>query len=497
MENTLPPTDLAAFRQQLANMIAGDLGLDIDREDPSWPIGEPLGSRSDPTRRRRQPAGAADAEYQGTRTSAGNSSNLQNGAFLPLVPKSLDELGVRANDIEALILKFLINYGTATGEEIAQQIKLPRRLIEGLLRQLKEERLVVYKATASAGDYVYELTESGCERARRWTKHCTYFGATPVSLRDYVEGVHAQSVRKQTPKLEDLCRAFTDLLVDEDVLSQLGQAVNSGLGLFLYGAPGNGKTSIAERITRVFGQSIWIPRAISVVGEIIRLYDPNNHEALAAIPPDALGEDQRVDERWIRIRRPTIIAGGELTLDKLEIATNEATGVNEAPLQLKSNCGTLVIDDFGRQRVSPAELLNRWILPLEKRVDILSLRNGRNFEVPFDQLVIFSTNLEPRNLVDEAFLRRIPYKIDVHDPSEETFRQLFKRLAPEMGIEYRKDSVDYLIEKYYSSTGRGMRYCHPRDLLHQIHTFCTFHDKPVAMTTEAVDAAAKNYFATM
>jgi predicted ATPase with chaperone activity len=264
----------------------------------------------------------------------------------------------------------------------------------------------------------------------------------------------------------------------------------------LYGAPGNGKTTIACRLTRAFGEAVWVPRALSIDGSLIRLYDPNNHipQPLAAEDRSLLGG---IDQRWIRIRRPTIVVGGELTLDSFEVRTSTTTGVGEAPIQVKSNCGTLVIDDFGRQRVPPGDILNRWIVPLAERYDILNLRNGRKFEVPIDQLVVFSTNLEPRALVDEAFLRRIPYKIDVGNPSEAEFRELFQSIARQWGVKFAAGPVDYLIEKHYTGSQRPMRYCHPGDILHQVCAYCSVLDLPLALTNDAIDAAARNYFALL
>ena len=297
--------------------------------------------------------------------------------------------------------------------------------------------------------------------------------------------------------MDDLRRAFADLLLDTRIFDRLGPAINSGRGLFLFGPPGNGKTSIAERVTAAFGQEIWLPRAIAVDGEIIRVFDPVTHQEIALESSTGLLDHRMIDRRWVRIRRPTIIAGGELTMSQLEVTINTATGICEAPLQLKSNCGTLVIDDFGRQRVRIDELLNRWIVPLECRYDFLNLPNGKKVKVPFDQLVIFSTNLEPRQLVDEAFLRRIPYKIEVTDPSEEQFRQLFVLVAERLGVAYDADAVDYLIETHFRRAGRPMRCCHPRDLLLQVRNYCIYHNQPPRMTREFFDAAVEIYFAVM
>ena len=278
----------------------------------------------------------------------------------------------------------------------------------------EEEQVVVHRGAAPMNDYQYQLTDVGRERARRLTAHCTYFGAAPVSLKDYIASVTAQSLTTQHPTVAELHRAFDDLLINKRMLRRLGPAINSGRGLFLYGAPGNGKTSIAERVTRAFGQHIWIPRALGVDGEIIRLFDPSNHEELPLEPGAGLLQAHKIDKRWVRIRRPTIVVGGELTMDNLEVTLNTSTGISEAPMQLKSNCGTLVIDDFGRQRMSTDELLNRWIVPLEKRYDYLNLPNGKKIQVPFDQLIIFSTNLR----AEGPGRRRVPAAHSLQDRSQ-------------------------------------------------------------------------------
>jgi predicted ATPase with chaperone activity len=267
--------------------------------------------------------------------------------------------------------------------------------------------------------------------------------------------------------------------------------------MFLYGAPGNGKTSIAERITRAFGNYIWVPRSIGVDGEIIRLFDPSNHEMAPLENQTGLLNNRKIDQRWIRIRRPTIVVGGELTMDNLEVTLNTATGISEAPMQMKSNCGTLVIDDFGRQRMSTDELLNRWIVPLEKRYDYLNIASGKKIQVPFDQLIVFSTNLEPKDLVDDAFLRRIPYKIEVIDPTEDEFRRLFQMMCPKLGFEYREEPINYVIEKHYKQMQRPLRCCQPRDLLLQVRNYCSFHNVPMELTNEYFDSAVENYFAVM
>ena len=301
-------------------------------------------------------------------------------------------------------------------------------------------------------DYVYQLTDLGRERARR-LRRALHLLRLRAGLADRLHRQRQRPIadqaasdgRRSAPRL----RRPADQQADAATGS--GPAINSGRGLFLFGAPGNGKTSIAERITKAFGQYIWIPRAIGVDGEIMRLFDPGNARGGAARRRQrACSTRPQIDKRWVRIRRPTIVVGGELTMDHLEVTLNTSTGISEAPLQLKSNCGTLVIDDFGRQRMSTDELLNRWIVPLEKRYDFLNLPNGKKIQVPFDQLIIFSTNLEPKDLVDDAFLRRIPYKIEVIDPTEEEFRELFKIMAPQARLRIStKRPIDYLIETHY------------------------------------------------
>lgn len=420
-----------------------------------------------------------------------------SGDFLPIEPQSFRQARLNEAEAENIGLKYLLSVGAATGREVAEQMKLPFKLVDEMLFQLKTDQLVVYRGAALAGDYHYQLTDMGREKARRLVEHCTYYGAAPVHLKDYIESVGRQSLTMRQPTTEDLHRAFEDLLMNKKMLDRLGPAVNSGRGLFLFGAPGNGKTSIAERITKSFGDTIWIPRAISIDGEIIRLYDPSNHEVVPLERSDGLIDHLHIDRRWIRIRRPTIVAGGELTMDSLEVTLNRSTGISEAPLQLKSNCGTLVIDDFGRQRMSVDQLLNRWIVPLEKRYDFLNLPNGKKIQVPFDQLIVFSTNLEPKQLVDDAFLRRIPYKIEVVDPTEEEFRALLKIMAEKLGFEYVESAVDYLVENHYRRVKRPFRACQPRDLLMQVKNMCLYRRMQPAMTPEFFDFAVDNYFAVM
>ena len=430
-------------------------------------------------------------------TLLGSSQVNPHQPFRPKVPESLEEACLIFEDVERLILKFLLSKGAAIGRHICAQIRLPFPIVDPILRQLKQEMLVPFKGAAAMGDYDFAITDLGRERARRYSQECTYFGSAPVSLKDYLGAMAAQSISKLETTEEDLKEAFSDLIINQQMLDKLGPAINSGRGMFLFGEPGNGKTSIAERISKCFGSTIWIPRAIMIDGDIIRVYDPGVHDEVEEDGTEGLFDLSGIDQRWIQVVRPTVIAGGELTMSELEVVQNKQTKICEAPLQLKSNCGTLVIDDFGRQTMPVDVLLNRWIVPLEKRYDFLNLPSGKKIQVPFDQLIIFSTNLEPKDLVDGAFLRRIPYKIEIPDPSRDEFVALFELMSPLVGFEYDKQAVEYLIETHYTPANRSFRSCQPRDLLQQVKNYCVYRRIPKKLTPEAFDFAVENYFSMM
>ena len=425
----------------------------------------------------------------------GESEIVEN--FRPVTPQNLNDTKLSFTEIEKLVLKTLFSAGQLSGRGICGQIRLPFPIVETILKQLKNEQFVHFRGTAAVGDYEFALTDAGHERARRYNDECTYFGAAPVVLRDYLNSVAAQSIADQHATEDDLRKAFSDLIIRQEMLERLGPAINSGRGMFLFGEPGNGKTSIAERVTGCFGSTIWIPRALTIGGEIMRMFDPAIHEEVTAEDDGGLFDLTGVDQRWAQIRRPTVVAGGELTMAELEVTQNRTTKICESPLQLKSNCGTLVIDDFGRQRMPVAELLNRWIVPLEKRYDYLNMPSGKKVQVPFDQLIVFSTNLEPKDLVDGAFLRRVPYKIEVADPTEDDFRELCKIMSRVLKIDYSADAVDYLIEKHYRPINRPYRACQPRDLLLQVRNYCVYKMLDKEMSPEAFDFAVANYFSVM
>ena len=427
---------------------------------------------------------------------AAGAANGEAGVFAPRKPRTWAEAQLTEDDVEKLVCRFIHSRGACSGRNMSRALGLPFGLLETFLATLKEQMILGYRTTAAMGDYEYQLSDVGADRARRYMSESSYAEAAPVSLDDYRASVARQSVTEQRISIDDLQRAFKDLSIDDAMLSRLGPGINSGRGIFLYGSPGNGKTSIAERITACYGSHIWIPRAVTIDGEVVRVFDPMLHKPIEDESDSILGESI-YDQRWVKIVRPTVVVGGELTMDQLEIRHNPDSNVSEAPLQMKSNGGVLVIDDFGRQHVPTVELLNRWIIPLEKRYDFLTLSSGKKVETPFDQLIVFSTNLEPRDLVDDAFLRRIPYKIEVTDPDEEQYRTIWTMVAPTLGFESSDESLNYLMKTHYADGQRPMRSCHPRDLMMQVKSYCTYHDKPIELTPETLDFAVENYFAVL
>ncbi|NOY25747.1 MAG: hypothetical protein GXP62_07720 [Oligoflexia bacterium] len=425
------------------------------------------------------------------------TDRLPHRRFRPVEPSTLEGAGLDEGLIEALVVKHLYQNAGASGRALAFEIGLRPTIVTRFLEELKMRRLAVHRSAAAMGDFYYELTEEGRSVAREIQKDSRYAGPAPVPLDQYVDSVKAQAISTEHPRRAQLLAAFSDLLVSEDLLSRIGPALTHGKGMFMFGPPGNGKTSLAERITGAYSSTVYIPHAIYAGGQIIQVFDPAVHDVVEEPDASPTLSHGKPDRRWVRCRRPTVVVGGELTLEALDISYDELDGVCEAPIQLKANGGTLVIDDFGRQRCRPDELLNRWIVPLEKQVDYIALPGGRKEAFPFECLLIFSTNMEPRELVDEAFLRRIPYKIEVKGPSEAHFRELLAIQCAELNLLVEDGAVDYLLSEHFTKAGRATRYCHPRDLMMQIYNLCRFREEPGIVTRETIDQAVLLYFSLL
>jgi hypothetical protein len=417
-------------------------------------------------------------------------------ASAPPVPVTLADTGLPAEQVEQLIIKALYG-GEATGLTLSDRLRLPYPILEPIIERTRQERLIeVRGALGSTGStYRYALTDAGRDRARQYLEINHYVGAAPVPLASYVAAMKALADARGYVDRERLHQGFSHLVVGERVLEQLGPAVNANKAIFLYGAPGNGKTVIGEGLGRAIGGEMYMPYAIEIDGHIITMFDPINHVSLEEESgASSLLTLPTHDRRWVRIRRPVVIVGGELTIEMLDLTYNSLSKFYEAPLQLKANGGVFLVDDFGRQRMRPEDLLNRWIVPLESRVDYLTLHTGKKFQVPFDVLTIFATNLDPASLADEAFLRRIPYKIPVEDPSLDQFTQIFELVCARRGMKFHQVMVAYLQRRHYEPHGRPLRACQPRDLLDQVTALCRYRGIPPAITRELLDDACRAYF---
>ncbi len=415
----------------------------------------------------------------------------------PQAPATIEETGVPAERILQLLVKML--YGAeATGVALADRLCLPFGIFEPLIEHGRGEHLIEVRGAGASGaaNYRYALTDLGRERARQFLGLNQYVGPAPVSLDAYAGQIHVQAASRSVIDRDRLRNGFAHLVVDDSLLEQLGPAVNGGKAIFLYGPPGNGKTVLADGIGRSLGGDVYVPHAIDVDGQTIVVFDPTKHTALDVQADGSTGviRTRTRDRRWVRIQRPAVIVGGELTLDMLDLAFNPLAKYYEAPTQLKANGGVLLVDDFGRQRVRPQDLLNRWIVPLESRVDYLTLHTGKTFPVPFDVLIVFATNLDPASLADEAFLRRVPYKVAVENPSAEQFRRIFEVDCRRRHLAFDPRTVAYLQQRHYVPSGRPLRACHPRDLLEHVVALCRYQGIEPVVTPELLDSACAAYF---
>ncbi|QPC81459.1 ATP-binding protein [Phototrophicus methaneseepsis] len=447
--------------------------------------------RDQPNRRRRtgplpQPERAVTGE-------------LQFDGWAPPSLRQLEDTGLSKLAVADLILKALYFRGDLVGHQIAEVLRLPfNGVLDSVVEFLKREKLIEVLGSGGIGEasYRYAIASKGIERAIDALQRTMYAGAAPVPLNVYIESLKAQNRKDRLVKEQDMLAVMENLIVSKDMLDKIGPAANSGTSIFLYGPPGNGKTTMSEAIGRaILGDDMWIPYAVDVDGQIIQVFDSVNHELSDNQTPLKYGTGSMADPRWVRIKRPVIVVGGELTMESLDLIYDPINKFYEAPYQVKANGGLFLIDDFGRQQVRPQELLNRWIVPLEKKYDFLTLNNGRKIEIPFNVLIIFSTNMDPKDLVDDAFLRRIKYKIEVGNPTLDQYRELFELMCRIKNIPFDKDGMIYLIKEWYRKFNRDLRFVHPRDILSQMVDIASYLGRPVTMAdTDLIDRAAESYF---
>jgi hypothetical protein len=438
-------------------------------------------------------------------------------AAAPPAPLTLRQTGLSLGTVTDLILKQLYLQGNLLGIQFARQMRLSFGVVEEGLRFLKDDKCIEVASGEIVGpvSYRFNLTDLGRKRAREAFEQCRYVGPAPVPLSAYVPQCRRQTVAGTECSPEALERAFGNLIIRPTLMGEVGPAVCSGKSIFVYGPPGNGKTMIAKALgnfLNMYGGDIYVPYAVFAENSIITIFDPTIHRPTdhADVLDQIAGENESgsltdpffsrqsppFDLRWRRVRRPVVITGGELTLEMLDLRYNSSSNFYTAPLHIKANCGVFLIDDFGRQIVGPRDLLNRWILPLEERVDFLTLATGRKFAVPFEQLIIFSTNLDPRELVDEAFLRRIQHKIHIGPPDRDLFTEIFRLGCEQRSIEYNQACVDFLYREFYDR-GKAPRSSDPRDLLEIARSICRFRQQDVVITEDLIAEAAHRFFVQM
>jgi len=422
--------------------------------------------------------------------------------FEPPMPKSTKETGLTLGFLADLAIKIMYFEGYISGYEIAEAMKLPYSgVVDEVLEFLKREQFCEVKGAGGLGEsgYQYVISAKGSEKAREVLERGQYVGPAPVPLEAYTDAFRRQPLQNVAIHQRVMRQALSHLVLNERIFSQMGPAVNSSRSVFLYGPPGDGKTAIAEAIgLMIFIDNIYIPYAVEVNGQIIKVFDNINHRPVEESEgASSSGKKNKIDKRWIKVHRPFIVTGGELTLEGLDLVYDSSSKFYEAPFQMRANGGMFLIDDFGRQQVRPRDLLNRWIVPLEKRVDFLTLHTGGKIEIPFDVLIVFATNLAPTDLVDEAFLRRIRHKIEVSDPSFEEYREIFKRVCAHKGVPYDDKALAYLLQEHYIKPQIPLRACHPRDIIDQLVDIARYQNRPPVLSKDLIDKACEAYFVAL
>jgi len=407
-------------------------------------------------------------------------------AFSPAIPQNFAELGISESLVLDLVLRRMVIEGNCTLASLGRSLRLAVPIIDVAFKHMRQQQLVEVKGM-SGNDYNFVLSQAGKQMANERFQVSQYAGACPVSIKDYGAAVRAQSAKVNVDR-EILRNAFSDLVVSDHMLDQMGPAIISQSSIFIYGPTGNGKTSLAERMLRVYKDAILIPYAVEVDNQIISLYDPVVHQPLD-------NDETDLDPRWVVCKRPCILVGGELVPSMLELRLDDSSSIYAAPLQMKANNGILLIDDFGRQLMSPRDLLNRWIVPLDRRVDYLSLQYGVKFQIPFEVMVVFATNLDPNDLADEAFLRRIHNKIYIEPVHQHTFDEIFRRVASTRNIGLEADSCENLRKLCLTDGRTELRACYPLDIINILTSIGRYEKRPVTVTKDDLQRAAGMYFA--
>ncbi|MFP2901942.1 ATPase, partial [Corallococcus sp. 4LFB] len=460
---------------------------EADRRGPSSPASSDRRAASSVP-----PQGYVGPERRGFRRGEASDAPMTN-RFWPAQPKTLQEAGLNATFVEELVLKAIFFAGEMRGMDVATRLQLPTTLVDEVIEGLRRQKYIDIRGGGGSGvgrsTMIYQLTTFVTDVLRQILDRNRYNGPAPVPFNEWVAAVKQQTVRGNRITRQRMEDKFGDLIIRDYIFDGIGPAMNSGRAIFFYGPPGNGKTAICQGMVNCYGGDIFVPHALLIDDFVVKMFDANIHRAV----DDEPGMPS-YDRRWVRCRRPLVVVGGELTLEMLDLVYTPEVKYYEAPFQMKASNGMLLIDDFGRQKVSPKDLLNRWIVPLESDVDMLTLHTGKKIQVPFDVFAAFSTNLDPSDLVDDAFLRRVRYKLEVQRPDEEQFHEIFQMMCKKRGVPYDARAVDYLIDEHYRPLHRPFAACQPRDLLDQVIDMANYQGVTPRLDPTLLDAAVRSYF---